>query len=45
MLGAVFVFHMFPEAVRLGTPGTIRWAAAGLLAIFLLERFFCLSPS
>jgi zinc and cadmium transporter len=39
MLGAVF-FHMFPEAVRLGTPGTIRWAAAGLLAIFLLERFF-----
>jgi len=39
MLGAVF-FHMFPEAVRLGTPGTIRWAAAGLLTIFLLERFF-----
>jgi zinc and cadmium transporter len=39
MLGAVF-FHMFPEAVRLGSPGTLRWAAVGLLALFFLERFF-----
>jgi zinc and cadmium transporter len=39
MLGAVF-FHMLPEAVRLGTPSTLHWAAAGLLALFFLERFF-----
>jgi zinc and cadmium transporter len=39
MLGAVF-FHMFPEAVRLGGAGTLRWAALGLLALFFLERFF-----
>jgi zinc and cadmium transporter len=38
MLGAAF-FHMLPEAIRMGTPGTIRWAALGLLALFLLERF------
>lgn len=39
MLGAAF-FHMLPEAVRLGSAGTLRWSAAGLLAVFLLERFF-----
>jgi zinc and cadmium transporter len=39
MLGAAF-FHMMPEAVRVGTSGTIPWAAAGLLALFFLERFF-----
>jgi zinc and cadmium transporter len=39
MLGAAF-FHMMPEAVRLGSPGTLRWSAAGLLALFFLERFF-----
>jgi zinc and cadmium transporter len=39
MLGAVF-FHMFPEAVRLGMAGTLRWAAVGLLAVFFLERYF-----
>src|SRR5215472_7663139 len=39
MLGAAF-FHMMPEAVRLGTPGTLRWSAVGLLALFLVERFF-----
>jgi zinc and cadmium transporter len=39
MLGAAF-FHMLPEAVRMGTPQTVRWAAPGLLALFLLERFF-----
>lgn len=39
MLGAAF-FHMLPEAVRLGAPGTLRWAALGLLALFFLERFF-----
>ncbi len=39
MLGAAF-FHMLPEAVRLGSPGTVYWAAAGLLALFFLERFF-----
>ncbi len=39
MLGAAF-FHMLPEAVRLGSAGTIRWAAPGLLALFFLERFF-----
>lgn len=38
MLGAAF-FHMLPEAVRMGSPGTIRWAAMGLLTLFLLERF------
>jgi zinc and cadmium transporter len=38
MLGAAF-FHMLPEAVRMGTPGTVRWSALGLLALFLLERF------
>ncbi len=39
MLGAAF-FHMLPEAVRMGTPLTIRWTALGLLALFFLERFF-----
>lgn len=39
MLGAAF-FHMLPEAVRVGSPGTIVWASVGLLALFFLERFF-----
>ncbi|MDG3003374.1 ZIP family metal transporter [Paludisphaera mucosa] len=39
MLGAAF-FHMLPESVEMGGPGTVRWAAVGLLALFLLERFF-----
>ncbi|HEV3164553.1 MAG TPA: ZIP family metal transporter [Isosphaeraceae bacterium] len=39
MLGAAF-FHMMPEAVRLGSPETLWWSAAGLLALFFLERFF-----
>ena len=39
MLGAAF-FHMMPEAVELGSAETLRWAAAGLLALFFLERFF-----
>jgi zinc and cadmium transporter len=39
MLGAAF-FHMLPEAVNLGSPGTLRWTAAGLLSLFFLERFF-----
>jgi zinc and cadmium transporter len=39
MLGAAF-FHMIPEAVRMGSAGTVRWSAAGLLALFFLERFF-----
>src|SRR6516165_7665727 len=39
MLGAAF-FHMLPEAVRMGSPQTVRWTALGLLALFFLERFF-----
>src|SRR3954470_9202523 len=39
MLGAAF-FHMMPEAVRLGSAESLRWSAAGLLALFFLERFF-----
>jgi zinc and cadmium transporter len=39
MLGAAF-FHMMPEAVHLGSPRTLGWTAAGLLALFFLERFF-----
>ena len=39
MLGAAF-FHMMPEAIRLGSVGTIHWAAFGLLGLFFLERFF-----
>ncbi len=39
MLGAAF-FHMMPEAVALGSAGSLRWTAAGLLALFFLERFF-----
>lgn len=39
MLGAAF-FHMLPEAVGLGSAGTLRWSALGLLALFFLERFF-----
>jgi zinc and cadmium transporter len=39
MLGAAF-FHMLPEAVRIGSASTIPWAAAGLLGLFFLERFF-----
>jgi zinc and cadmium transporter len=39
MLGAAF-FHMMPEAVERASVGTLRWAAAGLLALFFLERFF-----
>jgi zinc and cadmium transporter len=39
MLGAAF-FHMLPEAVRLGSAGTLRWSSFGLLALFFLERYF-----
>lgn len=39
MLGAAF-FHMMPEAVEMGSAGTLRWSAFGLLALFFLERFF-----
>lgn len=39
MLGAAF-FHMLPEAVEMGGPGMMQWVAAGLLALFFLERFF-----
>lgn len=39
MLGAVF-FHMLPDAVETGGPEVISWAAAGLITLFLLERFF-----
>ena len=39
MLGAAF-FHMMPEAVALGGPNTLRWSAVGLIALFLVERFF-----
>ena len=39
MLGAAF-FHMMPEAVALGSPGTLRWSVVGLLALFFVERFF-----
>ena len=39
MLGAAF-FHMMPEAVRVGSAGTVHWTAFGLLALFFLERFF-----
>jgi zinc and cadmium transporter len=39
MLGATF-FHMLPAAARLGAPETLWWAAAGLLTLFFLERFF-----
>jgi zinc and cadmium transporter len=39
MLGATF-FHMMPDAVRSGGPGTLPWTACGLLALFFLERFF-----
>jgi zinc and cadmium transporter len=39
MLGAAF-FHMLPEAVEMGGPGVVRWAAVGLLSLFFLERFF-----
>lgn len=39
MLGAAF-FHMLPESVEMGGPGTVRWASLGLLMLFLLERFF-----
>src|SRR5262245_66258620 len=39
MLGAVF-FHMLPEAVEAGSTATLPWVAAGLLALFFLERFF-----
>lgn len=38
MIGATF-FHMLPEAVAIA-PGSLPWAALGLLALFLLERFF-----
>lgn len=38
MLGAAF-FHMLPEAIRMGSPETVRWSALGLVALFLLERF------
>jgi zinc and cadmium transporter len=38
MLGAAF-FHMMPESVELGDTETLRWVCAGLLAMFLLERF------
>jgi zinc and cadmium transporter len=39
MLGTTF-FHMLPEAVELGSAATLRWAAAGLLGVFFLERWF-----
>ena len=39
MLGATF-FHMLPESVEMGGAGTVKWASLGLLALFLLERFF-----
>ncbi|MFO0957514.1 MAG: ZIP family metal transporter [Isosphaeraceae bacterium] len=39
MLGAAFC-HMLPEAVEAGSASTLQWSAAGLLALFLLERFF-----
>ncbi|CAN5882382.1 ZIP family metal transporter [soil metagenome] len=39
MLGAAF-FHMLPEAVEIGSASILPWAAAGLLTMFLLERFF-----
>jgi zinc and cadmium transporter len=39
MLGASFL-HMLPEAAESGTARSLRWAAAGLLALFFLERFF-----
>ena len=39
MLGAAF-FHMMPEAIRQGSVGCLNWSAAGLLALFFLERFF-----
>jgi zinc and cadmium transporter len=39
MLGAS-LFHMMPEAVELGSPRTLQWAAVGLLGIYLLERHF-----
>ncbi|WP_240911219.1 ZIP family metal transporter [Paludisphaera soli] len=39
MLGAAF-FHMLPESVEMGGPGTVQWTAMGLLALFFLERFF-----
>jgi len=39
MLGASLL-HMLPEAVELGGPDTLRWVVAGLIALFLLERFF-----
>jgi zinc and cadmium transporter len=31
---------MMPDAVRMGSASTLRWSAVGLLALFLLERFF-----
>ena len=31
---------MLPEAVHMGSAGTIRWAVLGLLLLFFLERFF-----
>jgi zinc and cadmium transporter len=39
MLGAAF-FHMMPEAIEKGSAATLNWTAAGLLALFFLERFF-----
>ena len=39
MLGTTF-FHMLPEAVELGSPASLRWAAVGLLGVFFLERWF-----
>lgn len=40
MLGAAF-FHMLPEAGAEASPRvSMAWAAAGLLALFFLERFF-----
>ena len=39
MLGTAF-FHMLPDAVSLGSADTLKWAAAGLLSVFFLERWF-----
>ena len=39
MLGAAF-FHMMPEAIERGSVDSLHWSAAGLLALFFLERFF-----
>lgn len=39
MLGAA-IRHMMPEAIKLAGAGVLNWTAAGLLTLFLVERFF-----